>query len=159
MKRFIGLVCFLAVGAAFAADVYTYTITGTNTQPITYSDSLPISGVLDKIEVITSAASTCTVTVASYSGTTAVDTYATKAISNGETATPAVFRPRVIGTTSAGVELAGVVLASGDNSTNLVTTVLSAQYERPMIGGNVKVATTFTAGASTAIVRLFYTKD
>ena len=155
------IIAALAFAAVSNAEVYTYQITLTNTQPITYSDPLPVSGWLDKIEVLTDAASTTTVTVATYggsAGTTAIDTFATKAITAGGTAV--VFRPRVIGTTTAGVNLAGATTAGTGGLTNSITATqaLIAKYEKVMVGGNIKVATTGTAndGACPVTVSIFY---
>jgi hypothetical protein len=134
------------------ADVVTYTTSVTNGQAITYSDPQPVSGTLDKIEVIKTAATTCTVTVATYSGTTAVDTYFTKAMS--ESTTAIVCRPRFIGTTSAAVDIASVA-GTGTNT----LTQLNAVYEKPMVGSNLKVAVTGTAGACDVIVRFFFKKE
>lgn len=157
MKRILAItavaLALFAIGAR--ADSYSYSITVTNAQAITYSDPLPVSGWLDKIEVVTDADSTQTVTVATYNGTTAVDTYATKAIS-GASKTATVFRPRLIGTSNAGVAIAG---AGTTNEFNIAaTTALVAAYERPMIGGNVKCAVTGTAndGSATVAVTIYY---
>jgi hypothetical protein len=151
MKRIIAtLAALMCVASIASADVETYSVTVTNAQPIIYSDPLPVSGWLDKIEVIQESAATSTVTVATYSGTSAIDTYASKAISG---AVGTVFRPRFIGTGSNGTNLAAA--ASG---TNQYATILSAAYERPMIGSNVRVAVTGTAndGSNTVTVRIFY---
>jgi hypothetical protein len=154
MKKVIGFIGALLCFAAIAqADVHTYSTTVTNGQPITYSEALPVSGWLDKIEVVQESAATSTVTVATYSGTSAIDTYATKAIS---AAVGTVFRPRFIGTSNAGTAFTSAAVAA---STNLAAgTVLVAGYERPMIGSNVKVAVTGTAndGSNTVTVRIFY---
>jgi hypothetical protein len=141
----------LALGVAGAmADSYTYTITLTNTQPITYSDAIPVSGWLDKIEVHADVASTTTVTVASYSsGNQAIETYMSKAVTNAA-ATNAVFiaRPRTVGTDSGGVYLT----ANGGASNVFQATGLSVPYERIMMGGNVKVAVTGTGNDGSAPV-------
>jgi len=156
MKKFLAIFASL-IGLSAVADTYTYTTTLTNGQPISYSDALPVSGWLDKIEVATESASTTTVTVATYSGTTAVDTFYTSAI-NG-TNPVKVARPRVVGTDSTGANLTAAAFAiPAGVSTNGVGTVISVPYDRPMIGGNIKVATTGTAndGSCPVTVTLFY---
>jgi len=153
MKKIIGLFLVALIGFAVMAqaDTATVSLSVTNGQAISYSDAIPASGILDRIEVIQSdATATSTVTVATYSGTTAVDTLAglTALVGNK------VVRPRIIGTTTAGVNLAGVPV-----DTNAVTTVLMAPYEKPMVGGNLKMAVTgtFNAGTNTVTAKLYFT--
>jgi hypothetical protein len=146
MKK-IGLVLVsLIVGCAVLAqaDTATVSLTVTGGQAIAYSDAIPASGILEKIEVVQSASCTATVTIATYSGTTAVDTFASLSSLVGNK----VVRPRVIGTTTAGVNLAASIQAGSDALTNLVSTALIGLYEKQMIGGNVKMAVT-DAGTST----------
>lgn len=160
MKKFLAIAACSLIGFAAIADTYTFTATLTNGQPITYSDPLPVSGYLEKIEVSADVASTTTVTVATYtSGNQALDTYATKAISAVGTNATAVFRTRVLGTDNAATALSAAGLLN--NTTNTYTgvgTSLVAGYERPMLGGNVKVALTGTAndGSCPVTVTLFY---
>lgn len=152
MKKLIGM--FLVVLVAFAvsvqADTATVALTVTNGQAIAYSDAIPASGILEKIEVIQSdATATSTVTVATYSGTTAVDTMASLTALVGNK----VVRPRVIGTTIAGVNLAAV-----EGTTNVMSTLLAALYEKPMVGGNLKLAVTgtFNAGTNTVTCKVYF---
>jgi len=162
MKKLV-ISLLLALATIAGAEVYTVSVTLTNTQPITYY-SLPVSGWLDKIEFLPDTASTTTVTVATYggaAGTTAIDTYATKAGFVMVTQTATVFRTRVIGTTTAGVALAGETTSvSGGATTSSVvaTTALIGRYEKPMIGGNAKLALTGTAndGSCPVVVSLYY---
>lgn len=161
MKKVAIISAFLLAGIAGAyADTYTYTITVTNTQPITYSDALPVSGFLDKIEVWADAASTSTVTVATYSsGNQAIDTYYTATISATTTSATSVARTRVIGTDNGATALTAAAFAiPAGVSTNGVGTILTAAYERPMIGSNLKVAVTGTKndGSCPVIVTIFY---
>ena len=131
------------------ADTAVYSLTITNAQPITYSDALPVSGYLDRVTVVgPTAGATCTVTVAQYDGTTAVDTYVT----GTALAANKMFRPRFLGTGTTGTDLAGAT-----NIAASATTVLVAPYERALLGGNTKVAvTSVTGGAGTVTVTLFY---
>jgi hypothetical protein len=148
----IGL-CLLVASAM--ADSYTYTTTCTNNKAIAYSDPLPISGYIERIEVYqSSSVATTTVTVATYDGggTTALTTFASKACVGNQ-----VFTPRVVGSTTAGVTL---VAATGSSSGTNTTTMLVVPYEKMMIGGNTKVAVTGGDAPLTAYtinVTVFYT--
>jgi hypothetical protein len=92
--------------------------------------------------------------VAQYSSTTAIDTYASCSAIGGNK----IIRPRYLGTSTAGTAIAAVVGSGSDALTNLVTTVLSAPYERALLGGNTKVAVTAAAVSAdnTVTVTLFY---
>jgi hypothetical protein len=157
MKKFMQglmvLVAVLALGSVANADTAVYSVSVTGSQAIVYSDALPVSGWLDRITVSQTAGATCTVTVAQYAGTTAVDTYASLSALVGNK----VVRTRVIGTGNTGTALAA---ATVDNSTltNNVTTQLSANYERILLGGNTKVAVTAAAASpdNAVTVTLFF---
>lgn len=145
-----GLVGFLAIGARADSDVQTIVVPTTS---VVTSGVFTASGWLDRIEISSTALSTCGVVVASYDASgTAIETYATKTVT-----TPTVIRTRVIGTANTGTAIAAVVGSGSDALTNLVTTVLSAPYERILIGGNVKaICTGAWTGTNTVTVRLFY---
>jgi len=158
MKKVIGLFLVVLVGFAVLAqaDTATVTLTVTNGQAITYSDAIPASGILDKVEIIQTAGCTATVAVATFSGTTAVDTLVSLTSLVGNK----VVRPRIIGTTTAGVNLAASVQAGSDALTNLVSTALVGLYEKPMVGGNLKLAVTAAAATqadNTVICRVYFT--
>jgi hypothetical protein len=136
------------------ADSYVYTTTCTNNKAIAYSDPLPISGYIERIEVFqSSSVATTTVTVASYdANNTALTTYASKACVGNQ-----VFTPRVVGSSTAGVTLTA---ATGSSSGTNTTTMLVVPYEKLMIGGNSKVAVTGGDAPLTAYtinVTVFYT--
>jgi hypothetical protein len=160
MKKIVSLFAVFALAGLVNADTFTWTsdVLLTNGQ-ISISADLPVAGYLDKVEVWNSTAGmTSAVTIASYAGATAADTFVNLAAVGGTT--PSVVRPRVIGTTTAGANLAAAVLATGDNSTNLVTTFLAANYEPIMLGGNTRVKVTGTVAATnTVTVRLFFKRD
>ncbi len=139
------LVALIGVGVLAQADTASVTMVTTNGQAITYSDPIPVSGILEKIEVVQTAGATATVTIATYSGTTAVDTFASLSSLVGNK----VVRPRIIGTTTAGVNLAAAVQAGSDTLTNQTGTALIGLYEKPLIGGNVKMAVTDAGSSST----------
>lgn len=155
MKKLIivsAIIAALSLNAS--ADSYTYTSDSllTNGQ-ISTSAALPISGYLDRIEMYgANAAMTSAVVVASYtSAGTAIDTFAN--VSALAETTPVVIRPRFVGTTTAGVNIAPVQLVGGTN----VSTILTAPYERPVVGGNVKIKVTGTvANTNTVTVTVFY---
>lgn len=155
MNKFAIISAIIAACAFSAqADSFTYTSDSllTNGQ-ISTSAALPVSGYLDRIEMYgANAAMTSAVVVASYtSGGTAIDTFA-NVTALAET-TPKVIRPRFVGTTTAGTTIAPVELVGGTN----VSTILTAPYERPIIGGNVKVKVTGTvANTNTVVVTIFY---
>lgn len=155
MKKFVIIAAMLfACVSASTADSYTYVSDSllTNGQ-ISTSAALPISGYLDRIEMYGGqAAMTSAVVVASYTaGGTTIDTFA-NVTALAET-TPKVIRPRFVGTTTAGVNIAPVELVGGTN----VSTVLTAPYDRPIVGGNVKVKVTGTvANTNTVTVILYY---
>jgi hypothetical protein len=161
MKRILlGIVMLLGCGALVAsADTYTYSLLVTNGQAATISDQLPISGELDKIEISPSLlTATNAVLVATYdaAGTTVVDTYCTNSAAGN-----AIFRPRVIGTpVTSTTPYVGVASPTGTNT----TTVLMAQYERMLIGSNVRISMSgiggiwsgATATNNTVTVRIYY---
>jgi hypothetical protein len=158
MKKVIGLFLVVLVGFAVLAqaDTATVSLTVTNGQAITYSDAIPASGILEKVEIIQTAGCTATVAVATFSGTTAVDTIVTLTSLVGNK----VVRPRIIGTTTAGVNLAASVQAGSDALTNLVSTALVGLYEKPMVGGNLKLAVTAgvaTQADNTVTCRVYFT--
>lgn len=144
MKKVVGLVAVgLMAFAVFAqADTASITVTVTNNQAITYSDAFLVSGYLDKIEVVqdAGAATTSTVTVATYDGTTAVETFASLSSLTGNK----VVRYRAAPQTSAGVTV--------DVATNAIP------YEKVIIGGNVKAAVTGTAndGSNPVKITIYY---
>jgi hypothetical protein len=156
MKKMLGIVVAALVVAGVAqAAVYEETFTVTTNAAVT-SAILPISGTIDKIEVIQSADVTNTVVVATYSGTTAVDTILTLADLEGNK----VVRPRVIGTTTAGVNLAAAANGTNDYTAG---TILVANYEAPYVAGNVKAVLTANAAnaavSSTITLRFYFKRD
>lgn len=148
MKKTSLMIVALVFGLACLAqaDTRTVALTVTNGQAITYSDPIPASGVLDKIE-ISQTSTGATITVASYSGTTALETYGS--VSAG-TAQTKVIIPRRVGTSTAGVSLTAAAVAGSDATTNTSGTVLCAPYEAPIVGGNMKLAVTAHASAATS---------
>jgi hypothetical protein len=157
-KVMIGLVGLcLMVGVALA-DTKTVSLTVTNGQAATLSDPVSLSGYLDKIELVNSdgTTATSTVVIATYSGTTAVETFASKTLTSA-----AVIRPRVLPTDNTGTALSGALThyAVASNTTNTVaSTVLSVPYVMPLIGGNVKMSVAGTAndGANTVTATFYY---
>lgn len=154
----IALLVLFVASIACMADTRAVSLTATNGQAIQLSAAIPASGTLDKIEVVQTSGYTSTVTVATYAGTTAVDTFVSLTALVGNK----VIRPRIIGTTTAGVNLAAATQAGSDATTNTVGTALVAAYERPIVGGNLKVAVTPSgasvsgAGTNTVDVILYF---
>ncbi len=159
MRKLIVITALLCAFAGIArADVQTWeSDTMTTNTHVDVSDALPVSGYLEKIEAWNSCAGcTSTVVVASYNAAgTAVDTLATVTLT---TTTPKVIRTRVIGTTNAGVDLAGALAYGATNLSLAATTALIAPYERVMLGGTTKITATgtITDGTNTVNVRIFY---
>lgn len=134
------VLCLLAFVAS--ADSYTYTKAVTNGQPATLSDQIPVSGYLDKIELSTDlgAAATCTVVVATYTvNSNAVETYATKAVGAAT-----VIRPRFLATDNT-----GTAIATTTNTGTATATMLIANYEKPLVGGNLRISTAGTLSGAT----------
>jgi len=142
-----GVLALVTVVAMAQAPV-SVTLTGTNGAAIQYSDAIPVSGILDKIEIVqTGTASTNLVTLATYSGTTAVETFVSLA---DNTAGADVVRLRVLPTANTGSALAAAS-TGGTNTSVAVTTALMVPYQAPWIGGNVKMAVTGSGTASTNV--------
>ena len=139
------------------ADSYTYSVTVTNGQALNLSDPLPVSGYIEKIEVVTESASTTTVTVATYSSASnAIETFAS-AIINGTTPQK-VFRPRFISTDIGGTNLTATTVNTPSNAVGTVT--FSIPYERGFAGGNLRCAVTGTAndGSCPVNVTIYFAK-
>jgi hypothetical protein len=164
MKKMVMVMAALLALVSFAsADVYTWTGTVTNGQPATLSDQIPVSGLLDKLEVFQSYTNiaTSTVVVATYDAgsqnniTNAVETYATLTLTAAK-----VIRLTSVPTDNTGTALTGALSAS-DVSTNGVTRVLTIPYRQPMIGSNLRVSLAGTtispqSATNTVTVRFFY---
>lgn len=153
MKKMLAFLAVigLVVGTA-QADTYSYNVSQTSLA-VTVSAALPVSGWLDKIEIShAGAGQTSTVVVATYdAASNAVDTIAT-----ASGVASKVIRTRVIGTSNAGVDLAA---AYGVAQITNVTQQLVANYERILIGGNVKATVTgagVTAGTNNCTVTFYY---
>ena len=135
MKKMLAVVVMVACGAMAArADFYEYSVTTATGAVTTVSAQIPVSGYLDRVEIIQTAGVTNSYTIATYDSTTAVDTVVTSA--DLATATD-VIRPRIIGTTTAGVNLAAAATGTNDYTAG---TILVANYEKPLVGGNLKVS-------------------
>ena len=128
-KIVIGLIVALCAVGAFA-DSYTYTYTSLGNSTNT-SDALPVSGWLDKIEVSgLGATRTNTVTVATYDGTTAIDTLASATLTTAK-----VIRLRVQPTDNTGTVIPAVAITGAETN---VTTLLTVPYGPVLVGGNLK---------------------
>jgi hypothetical protein len=154
MKKCLLLIAVvMALVCSLRADSVVQTMVVPTTTAVT-SDQFTASGWLDKIEISQDSAETSTVVVATYdSAGTAIDTFANYAsLAGGK-----VIRPRALGTTTNGTAIAAAVIDGNGSTTNLAGTVLSANYERIMIGGNVKAVVTGISGATNNVtVRIFY---
>jgi hypothetical protein len=145
MKK-VGLILvalLVGFGVLAQADTRTVSLSVTGGQAIAYSDAIPVSGILEKIEVVQTANVTNTIRIATYSGTTALDTYAL--LTSLATATK-VVRPDFLPTDNTGTALAAVNGAATNTLQQLVVT-----YRQAILGGNIKLAvTTGSATGETA---------
>ena len=151
MKK-VGLILvalLVGFGVLAQADTRTVSLSVTGGQAIVYSDAIPVSGILEKIEVVQTANVTNTIRLATYSGTTALDTY--MLLSSLATATK-VVRPDFLPTDNTGTALAAAQAAAAASGTNTAaTTVLNVLYRQAIIGGIDKLAvTTGSATGETA---------
>lgn len=137
------------------ADTATVTVTAAGAA--TYSAAIPASGWLDRIELVKSSDNDVVdVVVATYSGTTALTTFASISAMATSSDT-AVIVPRKVATTSAGVAMTAVTSADTRTTTNNVcTTILAVPYERYMIGGNVKLKVGASAGTNATVTATIY---
>jgi len=151
MKKMIGILAVLAVFVMNAqAETYVYEVTMAN-NTTNLSEALPVSGYINKIEISGfSAAVTGTVTVATYDGTTAVDTL----VNVATTSANKIIRLMVPPTDNTGTALAAAFSALG-TGTN-ATQVLTIPYQPVMAGGNIKVRTINIHGNSIDCKVVFY---
>lgn len=175
MKRILSGVLMVLLALSARADTATCSLTVTNGGGVYTSDVINVSGWLDKIELITGTTGTPTqsVTIATYSGATALETFATV---SALTSTK-VVRTRVLPTDNTGTALAyAAASASGGSlsvagvetnvtaalTNSLVTTQLVVPYAQPWIGGNVKMlvdpAAGSTVGTNTVTATIYYHK-
>jgi len=150
----VGLLVLFAIVTVALADSIVVDTVQTPGIGTAYSDPIRASGWLDRVELVrkgTAAATTnqnTAVVIATYDGTTALTTYATVTFAAGETTK--TVRPRVIGQTTAGVNL-----AAATNATGTTAQVLVANYEPMLLGGNLKMAVT-TDGTNDAVRAVLY---
>jgi hypothetical protein len=152
MKKSISIIAAVMAFAGIASansQVYTFNVTNSVAQ----TNSVSLSGWLDKIEVSSPnvSAGSYAVVVASYDDAMgAIDTYCTL---SGKTTSATVVRPRVLGTLNTGASLSG--------TTNITSGIMSAAYGRPLIGGNTKIICTPTSASSggTVKVEIYYSTD
>jgi opacity protein-like surface antigen len=150
MKKVLGTILMIAL-ASFAAQAATESqtviVTNAETAYVTFDQA---HGLLEKIEYVKTGLGSNTITVATFDGTTANETFFTKALVG---ATRGFSRTRVLGTTSAGVTLAyGLTGGSDSNETQVIT----VPYEKPFVSG-VQVQAVATAGVSTNVITIYYT--
>ena len=161
MNKIVSLIAAFALVGLAHADTFTWSssVLSTSTQAEVSAD-LPVSGELVKIEAWSShtGVQTSTVTLASYAGTTAIDTIATLTVPGTGTQATVAY-PRRVGTGSTGTLLAGVPHTSSDTS---MVQVLTVPYEPIMLGGNTKIRVSQVAASTTTntvTVRLFFKRD
>ena len=155
MKRIMLTLAAAMLTICAVADTRTVTVSATGADA--FSEQINASGWLDRVEIVKSTDNdVVNIDLATWTGTTAVDTYVD--INALATATDVVvIRPRVIGTGASGTALAAAGLLVAGGVTNVSGTVLVAPYERPMIGGNLKLKVGASAGTNATITAtIFY---
>jgi len=150
MRKIACAIVSLCVVVGVYADTFTYTLEADNNTTNT-SAALPVSGWLDKIELSgPGAGATNGVVIATYDGTTAVDTLA----SVSSLTTPKVIRLRVVPTDNTGTDLAAAFSALGKDTN--ASQVISIPYDKVLVGGNIKITTINTAGNDNDLKVVFY---
>jgi hypothetical protein len=149
-KMIVGVLSMLVMAGFVCADSYTYTFVAANCTNT--SEVIPISGYLDKIELSQTAGLSTTrsnvIVVATYNGTTAVDTLASVTLGAAK-----VVRVRVQPTDNTGTVIPAVL---GTSITNY-STALNVPYEKVLVGGNIKVTIQNDhANASTNVITFYY---
>ena len=149
-KMIVGVLSMLVMAGFVCADSYTYTFVAANCTNT--SEVIPISGYLDKIELSQTAGLSTTrsnvIVVATYNGTTAVDTLASVTLGAAK-----VVRVRVQPTDNTGTVIPAALGASITN----YSTALSVPYEKVLVGGNIKVTIQNDhANASTNVITFYY---
>ena len=152
-KMIVGVLSMLVMAGFVCADSYTYTYVAANCTNT--SEVIPISGWLDKIELSQTAGLSTTrsnvIVVATYNGTTAVDTLASVTLGAAK-----VVRLRVQPTDNTGTVIPAVWSGSGTAGTN-ASTILSVPYGPVLVGGNIKVTIQNDhANASTNVITFYY---
>jgi len=145
-------VAFLAVGLIGAqADMTKNSGTVITNQVAT--SVIVASGYLDRFVINqTDSSTTNTITIGIMDGTERVETLVSLADWTGDNI---VVAPRKVGTSSAGVALAGATTTVLDGTNIVATTVLSVPYEKYMIGGNLQISVTGGSGGDWS-VQTFY---
>lgn len=139
MKKLIGLVAILAAASVAMADTANVTLTVAGACAVT-SSPIVASGTLEKIEVSQWANSTNTIVIATYSGTTALETFASL---TANTASTKLIRPSFLPTDNTGTALTAT--EAGTNS----STQIIIPYRQTMLGGNMKMIVTSGTGSIT----------
>jgi hypothetical protein len=158
MKHILILAAVLTCSVAFADSV---TVLITSTGAATYSSPINASGWLDRIEIVKSSdTGTCDIVVGTFSGTTALEKFVNiSALAEGTDSV--VLRPRAVGTliTAATALTAAGTVYVGEITNAVAGTVLTAPYERMMLGGNLKLyASSQTNAVITATIYFEPTK-
>lgn len=134
MRKFLTLAVLAMLVAVIANPVLATTSAMVSFSGSTATNTIA-TGWLDKVEIVGGAdmTGTWTMVIGTYSAAGAlIDTYATASVTNGFVG---VIRPRIVGTTTAGVNL----------------TVTNTVFERPLLGGNLLMKSTGgTSGTTTA---------
>jgi hypothetical protein len=148
-QSILAILACICAGAAFA-DTASVTVTAAGADA--YSSAIPASGYIEKVEIVKSSDNDAvTFVLATYSGTTALDTIVSDTLATGTDTK--VYKPRSVGTGTSGTALAAVVAGTSTNATQ----VLTVPYERFLAGGNLKAKIGASAGTNATInVTVYY---
>ena len=152
MKKLLLALAAVAICTSYAvADSKTVTVTATGAAA--YSDQIPVSGYIERVELVKSTDNDVVdIDLGTFDGTTLLESVVD--INALATATDTVvLRPRVVGTGLSGTALAAVTgTAVGTNTTQMLT----VPYERIMAGGNLKLKVTAAAGTNATVKATIY---
>jgi hypothetical protein len=149
MKKTLAIIAAVGLLAVSAyADSVTVSLSVTGGQAIAYSDPIPVSGILEKIEIVQTAVTT-NIVIASYSGTTAIDTYVSLS--------PLVGLTKLIMPAFLPTDNTGTALTSATDANTNSPRVLVIPYRQAMIGGNVKLAVDAMTADATVTATIYFT--
>jgi len=142
------LLAVLATGAR--ADSYNVTVSAAGEAE--YSDAIPVSGYLERVEIYKSSDNNVVdIDLATFQGTTAMNTFVDLTLGPG---TNRVVFPRYLPTDNTGTALApSYAVGAG---TNGVVQALQVAYDKHMVGGNLKLKVGASSGTNATVNCVIY---
>ena len=151
-KLIVGLMAVAMLVGVSLADTKSVIVTASGAAA--YSAAVPVSGWLDKIEIVKSDDNEVVdIDIGTFDGTTAIDTFV-NIDALATSVDKVVVRPGAVRTSAAGVAMTAVVAVG--STTNDVTTQIVVPVERIMVGGNVLVKVNASAGTNATVKAIFY---